>query len=165
MTTPFRKCRDCEPGLDHVCKTEGCVSADLSRSSGSWRVDATITKTDDERRTVYGWASVIEKGGQEVTDRQGDVIAEVDLLDAAEDFLLKSREAGDNHGRTKGIGRAVASLVFTTELQKALGIDLGKVGWLVGFRIDDDVVWGMVKSGDYPMFSIGGRARKETIEE
>lgn len=129
-----------------------------------WRVSADITKTDDDRRTVYGWASVVTKGGEDVTDRQGDVIDEVDLLDAAEEFMLSSREAGDNHGRTTGVGRAVASLVFTTDLQKALGIDLGKVGWLVGFRVDDDRVWQMVKSGEYSMFSIGGRARREAID-
>lgn len=127
----------------------------------SVEMSAVITKTDEERRVVYGWASVIEEGGKPVVDSQGDVIEEAELVKAAESFMLASREAGEMHVRTRHVGKVVTSIVFTKELQKALGIDLGKVGWFVGMKILDDKVWAKVKAKEYTAFSIGGRARRE----
>ena len=69
---------------------------------------------------------------------------------------------GDMHERM-GVGRLVESMVFTKQKQDALGIDLGLVGWFVGFKVDDDGVWKRIKAGELPEFSIGGKAvRSET---
>ena len=62
-------------------------------------------------------------------------------------------------------GGIVASIVFTEDLQKQLGIDLGKVGWFGTYKVTDDEVWEKVKSGDLPMFSIGGKAVSEDYAE
>jgi hypothetical protein len=56
-------------------------------------------------------------------------------------------------------------MVFTKETQAALGIDLKKTGWWIGFKVDDDTVWDAIKSGKYRAFSIGGMALRETVEE
>jgi hypothetical protein len=41
-----------------------------------------------------------------------------------------------------------------------LAKDALPVGLWVGFKIDDADVWAKVKSGEYPMFSIQGKAKR-----
>lgn len=117
---------------------------------------ATVVKIDDEMRVVWGWASVIEEGGRPVIDLQGDMISEKTLVAAAHGFAgvraIKAMHGGED------VGTLVESVVLTRALQKALGIDLGKVGWLIAAKIEDDAAWAKVKSGDFPAFSIGGTA-------
>jgi hypothetical protein len=111
---------------------------------------------------VYGWASIIEKDGEIVTDHQGDRITPDELVKAAHDFICNSRQGGvlhDQYGHR--IGHIVESVVFTKELQDHLGIDLGKVGWLIGYQITDPKVKTLIKSGMLKAFSIGGRGRRE----
>ena len=119
-----------------------------------------IAKVDEEQRMVFGWFSVVEENGQVVIDKQGDVVSADELEKAAYDFVLNARVAGEMHEK-KGVGRLVESIVLTLEKQKALGIELNKVGWWGGFKIDDEEVWQAVKSGKYPAFSWGGHAKVE----
>ena len=64
----------------------------------------------------------------------------------------------------------VESLVFTNDLQKALGIVCKDaegnpiVGWFVGMKITDDQAWADTKAGKYKMFSIGGEGVRVPIE-
>lgn len=122
-----------------------------------------VTKVDKDRQLVFGWASIVEKGGKAVSDLQGDEISEEELEKAAYSYVLESRLGGEMHKRTKGVGRIVESIVFTKEKQDALGIDLGKSGWWIGFKIDDTEVWKKVKDGTYPMFSIHGRGNRKKV--
>ena len=136
-----------------------------------WTVDFPIEKRDDDWQVVYGWASVaVDKAGNEIIDLHGDIIPIEELEAAAIEFMLNSRKAGvlhlkDKAGKTVGVGKCVECMVFTTEKMAALGIPDGTLPqalW-VGLRIDDPVVWEMVKSGELPMFSIGGRAEAEPV--
>jgi hypothetical protein len=122
----------------------------------------TILKRDDEKRLVWGWASVIEENGEVVVDVQGDVLDEGELMTAAHDFVTEAR-AGKLMHQGRRIGRVVESLVFTKALQKALGIDLGKVGWFICMKVEDDRVWAAVKDGTLRAFSIGGSSRRVKI--
>lgn len=123
-----------------------------------------VRKVDEEQRLVFGWFSVVEKDGEPVVDREGDVILAEDLEKAAYGFVLKARVAGESHMRV-GVGDLVESVMFTKEKQEALGIDLGMVGWWGGFKVSDEEVWKAVRSGDYPMFSIGGTGNRVPMEE
>ncbi len=58
----------------------------------------------------------------------------------------------------------VESLVFTPDVQKALGVDLGKVGWWIGGFVKADDTWADVKSGKLRTLSIGGSAVREKID-
>lgn len=136
-----------------------------------WTVDFPIEKRDDDWQVVYGWASVaVDKAGNEIIDLHGDIIPIEELEAAAIEFMLNSRKAGvlhlkDKAGKVVGVGKCVECMVFTVEKMAALGIPDGTLPqalW-VGLRIDDPVVWSMVKSGELPMFSIGGRAEAETV--
>jgi len=123
-----------------------------------------VRKVDEEQRLVFGWFSVVEKDGKPVVDREGDVILAEDLEKAAYGFVLKARVAGESHVRV-GVGDLVESIMFTKEKQEALGIDLGMVGWWGGFKVSDEEVWKAVRSGEYPMFSIGGTGNRVPMEE
>lgn len=121
--------------------------------------------------TVWGWASIIEKGGKVVTDHQGDRISEEELVKAAHDYMTNSRIGGalhmynsDKPDEPLSAGRVVESVVLTHDLQKALGIDLGKVGWLVGYHIEDSHVRKAAASGKLISFSIGGKGVREKID-
>lgn len=135
---------------------------DAATLDADWSLSVPISKLDDEQRMVWGWASVIEEGGSVVTDKQDDQIEIAELSKAAHGFMRDSRVGGDMHEEL-GIGDVVESIVFTPDLQKALGVKLDKVGWFIGLHVTSDDVWKRVKSGDLKAFSFGGRARRETI--
>jgi hypothetical protein len=129
-----------------------------------------ISKTNDELRTVYGWATVNSEAGKMVTDHQDDQISDEEMTKAAHDFVTASRLGGLLHalksdGNPHEGGGVVESIVLTQDLQKALGIDLGKTGWFVGYRVTDPDAWTLVKDGTLKAFSIGGRARRVPVEE
>ena len=135
-----------------------------------WGLTVPITKVDDSTRTVYGWASVIEKDGGVVTDSQGDQITPDELVKAAHDFMLNSRTGGLMHlshadGRPYEGGCVVESLVLTKAVQKAMGIDLGKSGWFIGYKVADPEIWALVKGGAFKDFSIGGSGVRVPVED
>ena len=129
------------------------------------KIDGKIVKADDAH-LCFGWASVAaDEMGVTVVDSQGDVIAPAELEKAAYDFVMYSREGGENH-EVIGVARLVESVVFTPEKCSAMGIiQQMPVGWWVGFKVDDETVWQKIKSGTYSMFSIGGRAKREAISD
>jgi hypothetical protein len=127
-------------------------------------VSGNIAKLDKAKRLVFGWASVTTVKNTEVVDLQGDVISDEEGETASYEFVLHSRKAGEMHKKI-GVGDLIESIFFSKEKQRALGIDLGKVGWWVGFRITDDEVWEKIEAGVYKAFSIGGSAMWEDVEE
>lgn len=129
------------------------------------KLQGDITKTDDDKRLVFGWASQITNAdGTPMVDSEGDVIAdEWELEKAAYDFVTNHRVAGEVHQRDGGkpvvVGECVESFVLTKAKRDALGLpDTMPLGWWVGFKVTDDNVWKAVKDGTYSSFSIGGRA-------
>lgn len=123
-----------------------------------------IAKVDKARRVVYGWASVAESGDKLVVDSHGERIAPAELEKAAHGFMADSRDGALLH-QLRGTGRIVESIVFTKEKQKALGIDLGKVGWWIGYEVTNPAVMQAVEKGQLRAFSIGGRGvRREAAE-
>lgn len=143
----------------HFIDLEPVSNAMKSKKSDSFTIEGEIRKIDSDKRLVWGWASVIEKGGKPVVDYHDDIIDEEDLVKAAHEFMSEHR-----HGKSMHEGGQVAeyveSMVFTHDVQKALGIDLGMVGWFVGAKVTDDNVWKRIKSGELKMFSIGGTANR-----
>jgi len=117
------------------------------------------TGVDPDKHLVFGWASVVTKGGKPVVDRAGDVIPVEVLEEAVYRYMLDSRDASDGRHEKRGVGKCVESCVLTLEKQRAIGIDLGFEGWFCGFKITDPDVWDAIKAGRQQVgFSIGGRA-------
>lgn len=136
------------------------------RADGGVDLQIPLRKSAD-KQMVFGWASVAaDKDGTPVIDAEGDTISIEELEAAAYEYMVYSRDAGEQHERTWGIGRAIESLVFTPEKLAAMDIPAGTVpyGWWIGLHIEDSEVWEKLKDGDYLMFSIGGSAQREVVE-
>lgn len=125
-------------------------------------IEGQILKADDEQRMVYGWASVVTEKGEPVVDRQGDVISPDVLVKAVNDFMEHVRVGKAMHTGEQ-VGVVVHSLPVTKEIGEALGIHSDREGWVVAYKVYDEAIWEMVKSGELAAFSIGGRAIKEDI--
>ena len=136
--------------------------AGTSVSEMTKNIEGKILKTDDEQRMVYGWASVVTEDGEAVVDRQGDVIEAATLVKAVNEFMEHVRVGKAMHTGEQ-VGTVVHSLPITKEIGDALGIQSNREGWVVAYKVYDDAVWDMVKSGQLAAFSIGGRAMKEEV--
>ena len=128
-----------------------------------------VFKTDDDKRLVFGWASVsMTVDGEQLEDLQGDLIDPEDLEETAYEYVLKFRDTGEEHIPTmRKKGKLVESCMLTEEKQRAMGIPPGTVpvGWWIGFKIHDDAAWARVKSGQYKSFSVEGRANRVPVEK
>lgn len=131
-------------------------------------MDAKIAKVDDAQGLVYGWASVVVKDGAEVVDSQGDLITPAELEKAAVSFMLNHRAAGEMH-KGQATGTIVESVVMSPEKASAMGFgaDIAKsapTGLWIGVKLDPKgETFAKVKSGEYRMFSIQGRAKRVPV--
>lgn len=127
---------------------------------------AVITKSDTDKRLVFGWANVIATVDDTVViDKEGDFIDdEWEIEKSAYQYMLDCRDGGAEHVMT-GIGKAVESMVFTREKQQKMGIPEGilPVGWWIGFKVEDDMCWDLVKSGTFKGFSVHGKAKRSPV--
>lgn len=123
-----------------------------------------ITKRNDDKRYVFGWASVATVDGRKVVDRQGDMFESMEHLeDAAYDYVSSSGVGGMLHIRT-GVARCIESFVLTKEKAAAMGMPEPLIeGWWVGFHVHDDVTWSKIKSGEFDSFSVGGKAQRRKL--
>lgn len=139
-----------------------------------FRTGFDVAKIDPDQRLVFGWASIVERGGEPVVDKQDDIIEPEEMEKAVYNFVLDARVAGDHHEKVD-VGRLVESVFFDADKMAAMAksltdrgidnqIEIDAVGWWLGFHIDDDEVWKDIKSGKSPGFSIGGRATVEELE-
>jgi hypothetical protein len=125
-----------------------------------------IAKRDDEKRQVFGYAMVTHIDGEPVVDRQGDYTPLDEIEKAAYSYVIESRKGGDMHTRDGDkplhTSDLVESFVVTPEklVQMGLAEDAMPHGWWVGFKVNDDKQWDMVKSGERTGFSIHGSGRR-----
>lgn len=124
-----------------------------------------ISKADMDKRQVFGWASVVEINGQPVVDLQNDMATIDEIERAAYDYVLTSRKGGDMHRRDGDAvihkSNIIESFVITPEKKAALGLpDDTPLGWWVGFKVEDDELWQLVKDGKRPQFSIHGSGKR-----
>lgn len=151
--------RDIQQAIDKQNKIDGKVKKSLFN----------IAKADEDQRLVFGWALVASRtDGEQIIDHQGDMVDPDELEKGAYEYVLKFRDAGEEH--LKGLrkkAKMVESCVFTPEKMKAIGIPEGTipVGWWIGFYVDDDDTWKKIKNGTYQMFSIEGKAIREPVNE
>lgn len=128
------------------------------------RWEGEISKVNEDKQQVFGWASIVEVNGEPVVDLQGDYIAIEEVEKSAYEYVHKSRKGGDMHLRDEVTGEAkvgshmIESFVITEDKKKALGMDPATpTGWWVGYQVNDPDLWSKVKSGERTGFSIHGR--------
>lgn len=120
-----------------------------------------FVKVDDGLGLVFGFAIICKKDGEDYYDLHDDHAPEESMLEAATDFMLKSRVAGDMHERDDednpvAAGNVVFAFPLTTDIAKSLNITTNTTGLLIAMKPDDPKVLEKFKSGEYTGFSIGG---------
>jgi hypothetical protein len=127
-------------------------------------ISGEISKSNDKRQ-VFGWASVVEINGEPVVDLQGDYMAIEVIEKAAYDYVHSSRRGGDMHGADSHVSDLIESFVITPDKKEQLGLPSDTpTGWWVGFQVHDDDIWQMVKDGKRPEFSIHGSGTRVDVE-
>lgn len=133
---------------------------------------AEVLKVQEDLGLVFGMAIVCNEDGEPYFDTQGDHIPESAMLEAATDFMLKSRVAADMHDRASVAGSTVipvdGQVVFafplTEDVAKAFEIECPRTGLLVAVKPSPDVLE-KFKRGEYTGFSIGGaRLQDEEVD-
>ena len=124
----------------------------------------TIAKIDEDRRLVFGWASVAADGhGAPLVDTDDEMIAPEELETAVYEYMREAPVMGERH-EGEPVGHVVESLMMTPEKAAAMGLAAPPVtGWWIGCKIDDPAVFAKVKSGEYSMLSIQGTALRDEI--
>lgn len=127
-------------------------------------IEIPISKVDESKNLVFGWANVSADKGEQLIDLQGDQIDIEDLEQAAYEFNLHFRESGVNH-TGDAIGHVVESFVVTPEKLEKMGLpaDSLPIGWWFGVYVEDDAVFEKVRKGELSMFSIQGTALREEV--
>lgn len=139
----------------------------LAKADDGFEFVIDIKKAEPDQQMIFGWASISSVNGQDIIDKQGDIVPVEELEKAAYDFTLYSRTHGEMHENI-GTGRMVESMVFTPE-KAALGVvaknEKGEalMGWWVGFKVENPQTWADAKGGKLPEFSIGGRATPHSV--
>lgn len=136
----------------------------------------TISKVNEEKRQVFGWASLSMVDGEPVIDLQGDTIDIDEVEKAAYGYMLSSRKGGVMHRRIGKfdagpvhIADVIESVVFTPEKLAAWNLepDALPLGHWTGFQIHKnaaaDEVWEGVKDGTYTGFSIHGSGIRTSV--
>lgn len=141
----------------------------LSKSVDDIEIYTEISKVDDDKRQIFGWASVTSINGQPVIDLQQDILPLDEIEKAAYDFVEKSRVGGNMHqkGDTGPIhvSDMIESFVVTPEKKKAMGLpDDFPEGWWTGFKVNDDATWADAKAGKLAGLSIHGSGRRIPVE-
>lgn len=124
-----------------------------------------VAKMNDDNHLVFGWANIaVDKNGEIPLDWQGDITSPEVLEKAAYKYVLKFRDMGEMH-KGEANGYLVESVMFTKQKMKSMGIAEGIVpeGWWVGFFVPDEEVVAKIKSGEYKMFSIQGKAKRVEV--
>lgn len=128
----------------------------------TWRGE--ISKVDDDKRQVFGWASIVEVGGQPVVDLQGDLM-DIDTIEkAAYNYVQKSRKGGNQHQKGFQASEMIESFIVTEEKKRQMGLpDEMPTGWWVGFQVHDEDTWQQVKRGERTEFSIHGSGVRKDV--
>ncbi len=142
------------------------VKAGISRSME-------ISKVDEDKRQIFGWANHAIVDGQPVVDLQGDYVSIEEIEKSAYGYMLTSRVGGHMHSRIgKGydggpvhVADVVESFVVTPDKLEAMGLseDALPLGWWVGMQVNDEDVWQKVKSGELAGLSIHGTGTRKDM--
>lgn len=145
-------------GLSDEHVTVEAIQAELKTLVDAYNTQppTLVMKAVASRRMIYGWGSVVTKGGAVVSDRQGDEMDMDNLREKVHEFM-DVRKGDALHTRDE-VGEVVDSFVMDSEVAAAFGVDFGREGWMVGYRINKgaagDRVLKRVESGELSAFSI-----------
>jgi len=115
-----------------------------------------ICKRDEEKHIVYG--VVLEP---DTVDGQGDIISAEEIEKACHTFMREYKKLGFLH---KEFDRALYILenYIAPETFKFNGQIVKKGSWIMAVKVEDPMIWDLIKQGKITGFSVQGYAKVET---
>lgn len=146
----------------------------MAEKTRKFETSAQVLKVDESLGLVLGFAIICKENGEDYHDLQGDHISEQDMIEAATDFMLNSRAAGDMHRGDDGNitsgdkvakrGQIVFAFPLTTDIAKAFEIETARTGLMIALKPDSDDILQKFRDGTYTGFSISGKAKRQEVE-
>jgi hypothetical protein len=127
---------------------------------GTIALKGDIAKVDVKHGLAFGFGMICSKGGQPYYDTQNDHVPEDSMIEAAVDFMRKSREAHDMHNGVQQ-GDVVFAMPITPEVRKFI-MESDETGLLIGMAPSDEVL-GRFADGTYTGFSMGGSRIEDEV--
>ena len=162
-------CRSCHGILDKEGISVTQLKERVKKSSETEdeiEIFVPVSKLDDTQNLVFGWGSVVKKGGQPFVDSQGDIIEDMELEKAIYNFMSAPLH-DEQHQRIVHDSTIVESFVVTDDKLRKMfpegPIPQGNRGWWIGIRIKDPEVYRKHKEGIYTGFSITGTAQRVEV--
>lgn len=122
-----------------MAKNRGKTDENVQKLDENTTLWCDISKVDEEKREVYGYAVTWD------VDGQGEVITKAAIEYAVDDYL-KWANLREMH-QPSAVGT-----VFKSEIDET--------GWFIGAKVVDDTAWDKVVNKVYKGFSVGGRSRE-----
>lgn len=127
--------------------------ADISPVTNAVKVP--VAKVSDELGLVFGWAIVSKIDGREYWDTQGHNVPESTMLKASVEYMENGGAVKEMHVGPADKGRVVFAFPVTEDIAKAMGIQSGYMGLMIGMKPEPAVLQ-KFRDGTYSGFSIGG---------
>lgn len=129
--------------------------------SGEWvekqvTFTSDICKVDDSLGLVFGYCMVCKIDGEPHFDLQGHHIPEDTMLKALSKFMAGDNIVAKEMHTGEQVGTYLFAFPMTTEIAKALDIQVKQTGALIAMKPDNESTLNKFKSGEFTGFSIGG---------
>lgn len=115
-----------------------------------------ILKVDQSLGLVFGYAMVCKIDGEDHYDLQGHHIPEDTMLRALTKFMSDGAAIAKEMHTGDAVGKYVFAFPMTTDIAKALDIEVKQTGAIVAMKSDNASTLAKFASGEFTGFSIGG---------
>lgn len=122
-----------------------------------------ITKSDDEKRLVYG---IVVEPMTQVTkdgDAHGDRMTAEEIEKSAHGFMIKSQNMKLGHVGKSVNSEVVESYIAPVDFEMN-GEEIKKGSWVLVTKVHDDVIWNAIKKGVITGYSPGGFGVREDYD-
>lgn len=130
-------------------------------ADGEWikkmfEVTTNVCKVDDSLGLIFGYAMVCKIDGEDHFDLQGHHIPEDTMLKVLAKFMEGENVVAKEMHTGEQVGTFLFAFPMTTDIAKALDIDVKQTGALIAMKPDNEATLNKFKSGEFKGFSIGG---------
>lgn len=121
-----------------------------------FEVTTNVCKVDDSLGLIFGYAMVCKIDGEDHFDLQGHHIPEDTMLKVLAKFMEGENIVAKEMHTGEQVGTFLFAFPMTTDIAKALDIDVKQTGALIAMKPDNQTTLNKFKSGEFTGFSIGG---------
>lgn len=125
-------------------------------SDKNFNITTDVCKVDASLGLVFGYAMVCKIDGEPHFDLQGHHIPEDTMLKVLATFMAGDNVVAKEMHTGEQVGTYLFAFPMTTEIAKALDIEVKQTGALIAMKPDNAETLAKFKTGEFTGFSIGG---------